>query len=132
MSNIQTVQQIYAAFGRGDIPAILERVSPDTRWGFNGAQPEQVPYHTEIRGAGELPSFFGKLGESVAFESFEPRTFLDAGRDVVVEVAMRFQMSRTGKPVDQTQLHWWSFDDAGKVSRLIHFEDTAQVVAAAS
>ena len=29
MDNIRTVADIYAAFGRGDIPAILDRLAPD-------------------------------------------------------------------------------------------------------
>jgi len=28
------------------------------------------------------------------------------------------------------QMQWWTVDEAGKVSRLRHFEDTAQVVEA--
>ena len=32
MSNLQTVQDIYAAFGRGDIPAILDELADDVRW----------------------------------------------------------------------------------------------------
>ena len=31
MSNIDTVKQIYAAFGRGDIPAILEKLDETTK-----------------------------------------------------------------------------------------------------
>jgi ketosteroid isomerase-like protein len=32
MSNVATVQSIYEAFGRGDIPAILDRISDDVIW----------------------------------------------------------------------------------------------------
>lgn len=30
--NVNTVQDVFGAFGRGDIPAILERVADDTHW----------------------------------------------------------------------------------------------------
>ena len=30
--NVQAVQDIYAAFGRGDIPGIVERLAPDVTW----------------------------------------------------------------------------------------------------
>ena len=32
MSNVATIQSVYEAFGRGDIPAILEVVSADAAW----------------------------------------------------------------------------------------------------
>jgi ketosteroid isomerase-like protein len=32
MSNGETVQEIYEAFGHGDISAILERYAEDVRW----------------------------------------------------------------------------------------------------
>jgi uncharacterized protein len=32
MSNIETVKGVYEAFGRGDIPAILEVIADDIEW----------------------------------------------------------------------------------------------------
>ena len=32
MGNAETVQGIYEAFGRGDIPAIMERMSETVEW----------------------------------------------------------------------------------------------------
>ena len=31
-ANVATVQGIYEAFGRGDVPAILERLAEDVQW----------------------------------------------------------------------------------------------------
>lgn len=132
MSHVPTVQNLYAAFGRNDLPGILVLVAEDVWWGFNGGQPERVGYHRPVVGRDALPAFFAQLVEQVAFQAFEPRRFIDGGTDVVVEVHLRFMMKATGKVVEQSQLHWWTFDAAGKVARLVHYEDTAQVVAAAS
>jgi hypothetical protein len=41
-SNVETIQQVYAAFGRGDVPAILERVSDDTTWSFNATDSKRA------------------------------------------------------------------------------------------
>ena len=49
------------------------------------------------------------------------------GDDVVAHIRFAFTVKRTGKRVDQEQLHWWTVQD-GKVARLRHFEDTAQVI----
>lgn len=32
MAPIETVQQIYAAFGRGDVPFILSQLADDVEW----------------------------------------------------------------------------------------------------
>jgi ketosteroid isomerase-like protein len=32
LSNVETVQALYDAFGRGDIPAILDMLADDIQW----------------------------------------------------------------------------------------------------
>lgn len=32
MGNIDTVKQMYEAFGRGDIPAIIDKLDPNVEW----------------------------------------------------------------------------------------------------
>jgi len=130
MQNVKTVQDIYAAFGRGDLATILGHVTEDTRWGFNGGRGDLLAYHRPVAGKAELPRFFQAIGETVEFSAFEPREFIDAGPHVVVEVLIAFKNKRTGRSVDQSQLHWWTFE-GDKVARLVHYEDTAQVLGAA-
>ncbi len=104
-NNVKCVQEIYAAFGRGDVVSILARVSDDTRWGFNGARPDVVPWHRPVAGRAELPGFFGALAENVEFSSFEPQRYIDGGDRVVVEVSVSYRVNRIGRPVAGTQLH---------------------------
>ena len=40
--NLQLVQELYAAFGRGDVPAILEQLTDDVVW-YDPCPPE-VPH----------------------------------------------------------------------------------------
>jgi ketosteroid isomerase-like protein len=127
--HVATVQRIYAAFGRGDLPAILAEVSDDTEWGFNVAASE-VPWHAAVRGREELPSFFGALAENLDFQVFEPLAFLPSADQVIVHLRLAYAVRRTGRRVEEEQLQWWSFDPTGRVRRLRHFEDTAQVLAA--
>jgi ketosteroid isomerase-like protein len=35
-TNMERVQQMYAAFGRGDVPAILNALAPDATWTVQG------------------------------------------------------------------------------------------------
>lgn len=127
--NVKTIQTIYAAFGRGDVPTILEHVTEDTRWDFNGGTSD-VPWHGPYQGRACIPEFLAAFTGGVALEAFEPRTFMHDGAHVIVHLRLAFTVKRTGKRVDEEQLHWWSLDERGLVTRLRHFEDTAQVVAA--
>src|SRR5262245_23182251 len=128
MDHVKTIQAIYEAFGRNDLGAILERVTDDTSWGFNGGRSD-VPWHGPYRSKKELPRFFQAMGQHLSIEGFEPRRFITQGDDVIAHIAIRYTVKSTGRRVDEEQLHWWSLRD-GKVARLVHFEDTAQVVSA--
>jgi ketosteroid isomerase-like protein len=125
-ANQKTIEAVYAAFGRGDVPFILERVGERTRWDFSVAGSD-VPWHAPVSTREELPRFFQAMGENVTFEAFEPRAFLSDGRDVVVKLRVAYKVNRTGRRVDEEQVQWWSFDDAGRISALRHYEDTAAV-----
>ncbi|MEP6874281.1 MAG: hypothetical protein ABI887_07930 [Burkholderiales bacterium] len=62
-ANITTVQQLYADFGQGKVPAILERVNPDVDW--INAGPPSVPYARRRRGLGEVGEFYSTLAATV-------------------------------------------------------------------
>ena len=76
--NVQSVQAIYTAFAKGDVPAILERVTEDSEWSFNVGHSD-VPWHPTFRGKANLPQFFGAFGGNIELEVFEPREFIDSG-----------------------------------------------------
>jgi ketosteroid isomerase-like protein len=67
--------------------------------------------------------------ENVAIEVFEPRRFMEADGEVLVHLHLAYTVKRTGKRVDEEQIQWWTVE-GGQVTRLRHFEDTAQVIAA--
>lgn len=129
VNNVAAVQAIYAAFGRGDVAAIQERVASGTQWDFNGGRSE-IPWHKKVNSRAEVAGFLGSFMSAVEVERFEPREFIHSGPHVVVEVRLQYKVRSTGRQVTEDQLHWWSFDAEGRVARLRHFEDTAQVLAA--
>ena len=127
-SKLETVQSIYRAFGRGDVGAVVNTFAPNGEISFNVAKPA-APWQSRVGGHAELPSFFAKLAEHVEFVKFEPNELLEGPNSVVARVHMRFRVKSTDRTVEQTQVHWWTFDGA-KVRALVHFEDTAQVAEA--
>jgi len=127
--NVQTIQAVYAAFGKGDIPSILALVTEDAAFSFAGASPA-VPWHGPWQGPAGIGRFFGAIGEAVEFRSFEPLSFTSGSDAVAVRLRLAYRVRANGRVVDEHQVHWWSFRE-GKVCGLVHFEDTAQVIAAA-
>jgi len=81
--NTKVVQDAYAAFGRGDIPALLTHIADDVVWaGVYGAA-SHVPTAGERRGKAAVAEFFKQVGEHVQFSQFEPREFVATGDKVV-------------------------------------------------
>ena len=71
--NIATIQGIYEAFGRGDVPAILAVIADDCaweNWNDNSAQKAGVPWMQAGRGPAAVGAFFQAIS-SWAPECFE-------------------------------------------------------------
>ena len=64
MSAVETVQDIYAAFGRGDVPAILTRLADDVQWEYATAA-NPIPWLQPLTGRDQVPRFFEALASHV-------------------------------------------------------------------
>ena len=125
MSNIQTVQGIYEAFGRGDIPALMNHLADDIEWDF-GMRVPGVPWLQPRHGRAEVPGFFQSLG-GVEFQKFQPKTLLESGTVVVALIDVAFVVKATDrKVVEEDEVHIWDFDARGQVARFRHKLDTHQ------
>ena len=81
--NTKLVQSAYAAFGRGDVKFILDRVDPHVDWQTLLGAGQQVTTAGRRTSPAEVAKFFQLLAENVDFKSFEPREFV-AEHDKVV------------------------------------------------
>jgi ketosteroid isomerase-like protein len=131
MEHITTTQEIYAAFGRGDIPAILAHLADDVvfePWP-HAAQRAGVPWMQRREGRHGAADFFASLA-GLEFHSFEPRNFLAGGDQVAVVVRAELTALATGRRITDEEIHLWTFDEEGRVSEMRHFADTAEQIAA--
>lgn len=81
--NTKVVQDAYAAFGRGDVQGILDRLDEGIVWkGVYGAA-AHVPTSGERRGKAQVAEFFKQVGDTVHFSRFEPQEFVAMGNKVV-------------------------------------------------
>ena len=127
--NIETVKTLYDAFGRGDVAAILERLTDDVDWATDAAIPS-APWYGERHGKAEVPSFFEGIAKTGPVTEFTLVSIAgnDEG-DVHSFVRYAFTVSATGKDVAMNLHHFWRFRD-GKVCYVRASEDTALVQAA--
>jgi hypothetical protein len=125
MSNLQTTREIYEAFSRGDVPAILLNLSEDVEWEY-GATSTEVPWLQRRQGRDGAGAFFSSL-TAIDIQRFTPKEFLDGGKVVVVLVDIEFTVRATGKRVAEVdEVHIWHFNDRGQVTRFRHRVDTQQ------
>jgi ketosteroid isomerase-like protein len=128
--NVQTAKEGYAAFGRGDVPAILELLTDDVEW-IEPGPADVLPAAGTYRGKEEVARFFATLGENLDLHRFEPHEFIAQGDHVVVLIHSEGTVKRTGRKVTDHLANVWTFK-GGKLARFEVFSDTAAGVAAYS
>ena len=116
MGNVQTVQEIYALFGAGDVPGILAKLADDVDWQY-GSGSTDVPWLQHRKGRAAVGGFFEALG-NLEFHNFAPKQLLEGDGVVVSLVDVEFTVKATGKRVaEENEVHVWHFNSAGQVSR---------------
>jgi ketosteroid isomerase-like protein len=124
MSNVDTVKAMYEAFGRGDIPAIVEKLDDNVEWDTEVAV-DGVPWLAPRRGKANIPAFFESLAP-LSFPTFDLHTVIGEGDKVMALIHMEVDHKPSGKHYSfPYEGHLWVFNKAGKVVKLQHITDTA-------
>jgi ketosteroid isomerase-like protein len=133
MSNLATVQAIYEAFGKGDVPAILDKLADDVQWESwpdNSAVKAGVPWMTPHNGKAEVAKFFEVVGQ-MELVGVSVGNMMEGGNQVAVEFTIEANLPPYGgRSYADEEIHLWTFNDAGKVARLRHYVDTAKQIKA--
>jgi ketosteroid isomerase-like protein len=112
-SDVQTVNDAYEAFARGDVPAVLAVFAEDIRW----HAPDVLPHGGHVQGRDEVGTFFGRLVSTWEDFSLEILDVVDGGDKV-------FGRGRASGRLGGTEsgygwVHVFHFSD-GKV---VHFDE---------
>jgi ketosteroid isomerase-like protein len=126
--NTKIVKDAYAAFGRGDVPALLSSFSDDIVWRGVYGTGAHVPTSGERRGKAAVAEFFKQVAANVSFSAFEPREFIATGNKVV---ALGHYTATTpiGKGFDSDFAMVFTFAN-GKVTAFQEFCNSAAIDAA--
>ena len=126
------LQRVYAAFGRGDLNAIIAELADDIDWiSVSEEYHPVVPWYGRYRGKGEVPRFFKEIGSTVEVTEFTPLSFTASDTDVMVAIRWAFTVKSTGRGAVLHMQHRWRFFD-GKIVFVRTCEDTEKSVAAFS
>ena len=77
-----TVKRMFAAFGAGDLDALLETVHPESRWTYVGANPQLS--RAEFTGHAQVRRFFTRILERLEITAFNTDQFVVEGETVVI------------------------------------------------
>jgi len=119
--HVEVLRNLYAAFARGDVTALLAVLSSDVEW--------SEPDHPLNPAAGTHRGYAGFLewarvgNESEEILAPEPRQFLAGGDTVAVVGRTRCRVRATGKIYSTDFVHVVTFAD-GKIVRFQEFFDT--------
>jgi ketosteroid isomerase-like protein len=124
---LEVVQAAYAAFGRGDVPAVLEFVADEVNWKFCG--PKGLPFTGTWRKKSDVAKWFASIPEADDIQAFEPREFIVGGDNVTVLGWERTRAVPTGKVFESDWVHIFTVRD-GRVVRFWGIYDTEASAAA--
>jgi uncharacterized protein len=104
LSSVDAVRAGYAAFARGDIPAVLPIFAEDAQW----YAPAELPTGGTFHGPAGIAAFFSGLPAHYDELHVQPTRFLDAGEQVVVEGHHTGRIAGTSFEVGF--VHVWTFE----------------------
>ena len=130
-NNLRTAEAIYAAFGRGDIKEILSMLADNVEWDADetSAQRDGVPWLQAKHGRAGVTQFFDYIGKW-KFNDFRVLSLLGGTNQVAAEIVIDADVTQTGGRLHQREMHLWTFDGKGQVSRFQHHCDTGGHIAA--
>jgi len=129
--NVQVVQQLFAAFGQGNIAAVLQMLAEDVDYQspVTRTEPVEISWAKPRHSREEVALHFKELAEKVQPEPFEQLEFTAQGDRVVVEGRNRGTVRSTGRTYEHDWVMVFTLRD-GKIVRYRHYYDTADIIAA--
>jgi len=126
-ANVRLVQEIYDAFRRGDIAAVLNAIDGDADLEFEG--PGVIPWAGRWHGREGWTKFFQTLGANADEITLDMKPFAAQGDHVVSVGRYRARVRQTGRRIDSPLVHLWTIRN-GKVVKCLESTNTAAEAAA--
>jgi ketosteroid isomerase-like protein len=120
MSNLESVQGLYAAFAKGDVPRVLGFLDANIAW----TEAEGFPYGGTYNGPNAvLEGVFMRLGSEWDGFAAVPDEFIDAGNTIVVPGQYSGVYKGTRKSFEANFAHVWKIRESKAIS-FVQYVDT--------
>ncbi len=103
-SREDVISGLYAAFGRGDLPAVLATVDEEIEW----HSPENLPHGGDFSGREALGRFFRGIGEHWESLEIALEALLSGGDRVVALARAHGRLRATGEQYEYFAAHAWT------------------------
>src|SRR4051812_11569054 len=100
-ANAEHVERMYAAFGRGDIPAVIAGLAGDVDW----SSPATLPQGGTFSGSAGALKFFEGLGAAWSQLDLDLERVGEIGSDLVVGIMRGNGTLRSGNPRSYGAVH---------------------------
>lgn len=119
--NLKIVQELYAAFRRGDLSSILSMLAENVQW-ETAFKREMITSGGRWEGRRSVEQFFGAMFAAEKVKQLEVREFIAGGDQVVVLGFNRMQTALNGMIYENDWVMVWTLKD-GKITRFREFSD---------
>ena len=116
--NATLIEGAYAAFARGDVPAIIDLVDDAVEW----TSPRTLPQGGTFAGKAGVGEFFQAVGGAWSDLAVKLESLSEAGTDEVVTVVRADGTLRSGRASGYGATHVFTMRD-GKVVRFREYTD---------
>jgi len=127
--DVEIVQNLYADFAKGDVPAVLQKFDPEIVWN----EAENFPYadgNPYIGPQAVLEGVFMRLGAEWEYWNLTEQTYYEANSgEIIVTGRYKAKNKMTGKEINVQFVHIWTLND-GLVTDFQQYADTFQTVEA--
>ena len=118
MTNVETIQSLYASFAKRDFPAVFALFDP----ALEIRHTRELPWGGEYHGHDGAREFFRKIAEKYQAAP-QPEEYIEAGDTVVMVGRLRGKTLAGERPIDLRVVHLWTLRD-GRIVRYEPFMDT--------
>lgn len=119
--NTAQITKIFEAFGRGDVPFILDQLTDDAR--FVGHLDATVPWAGAYTGKQEVARYFQAMGTSIEVGAHPVTTIVAQGDTVVATGDVSFTVRASGRAGSSEWVYIFTLAD-GRVRSFDQFNDT--------
>jgi ketosteroid isomerase-like protein len=121
IENTETVTRIFEAFGRGDVPYILDQLADDAT--FVSHLEPIVPWAGEYSGKERVAGYFQAIGGTVDVTDHPVNAVVAQGETVIATGDVSFSVRESGRTGSSSWVYVFTLAD-GQVKRYEQFNDT--------